>query len=114
MYESGVFYVDGGFRLCIIKRGYKFSHVIYIDACKVKKKKLKGNKHSVISNYPIKKLARKLLQPKTFWGSDKYIPKGTKKLLRQAIDEFGGESPLERSERGDSHHHQPARGANNE
>jgi hypothetical protein len=100
MYESGVFYIDGGFRLCIIKRGYKFTHVIYLDACKVKKKKLKGNRHSVRSKYPTTKLASKFLQPKTSWGADKYIPKGTKKLLRQAIAEFVGESPLERSERG--------------
>ena len=44
MFESGLFFIDGGFRPAIVKKGWKWTHAMYLDGSTIRCKRILSSK----------------------------------------------------------------------
>ena len=88
---SGMFYVDNGFRLCIAKSGYKWAYLVYINANKLKCKKLRNQKTGKPrpipghTRYNTADVARSFLNGRSLNGTTRIMSKRAKSILQDIV-----------------------------
>lgn len=92
MYNCGTFYIDGGFRPCISKQGHKWAYMIYLNANKVKCKRIRNQKTGVpkpimgTKEHSIESVAKSFLKKKSCCGTDRKMTKKAKSILTEIIN----------------------------
>lgn len=89
-FESGTFFVENGFRPAIVKKGRKWAFVMFLDGSSVRCKRVLKSK---VSNpkpiggsveYTTERLAAQFLSRKTLNGTDRFITKRARTMLKAA------------------------------
>ena len=92
MINSGLFYIDNGFRIGISKRGRKWASVLYLSGGKVKARKVRSVKLKAPKPlcgtrvYSTRQVAKRLLGATTM-GVKREMSKRTKGILQSIIQE---------------------------
>ena len=78
-------FVEGGFRVAIVKEGPKWAKAVFIDGSNVKVRKVKGAMTiTPIEGYTLRKLACVMLRRKNSLSGKRHISKGARKILEDA------------------------------
>jgi hypothetical protein len=89
-FDSGMYFIDGGFRPAITKTGYKWTFVIFIDGTRIRCKRMLSSKvgraRPIGGNKPYStaELAGQFLIRKTLTGQRYRIAKRTRTMLQAA------------------------------
>ena len=87
MTDSGLFYIENGFRPSVVKRGYKWSYVLFMSATRIKCKRVRnvklGKPHHMIGTRPYNTSELAL----RFLSTDKIISNNAKSILRSMVQE---------------------------
>lgn len=92
-YVGGTFYIDGGYRPCIAKKGHKWTYIMYLRGSGVRCKRLKNRKTGIpkpivgMKSYSLQQLACEFLRKKSALGTTRHIPKKAEQLLNTLIDQ---------------------------
>lgn len=93
MTNSGLFNVENGFRVAVLKRGYKWTYLYFIDGTKIRCRRIRsakiGQRKEIggRNQYSTAELAKKFLTIKTLTGGKYYMSKATRRTLTQIAGE---------------------------
>ena len=90
---AGTFHVEGGFRPCLAKAGYKWSYLLYVKGTKLKCKRLKSQKTGRVrpivgmKEYDPILLAEAFLSNSRLTGKPRVMSKKAKVILTETLED---------------------------
>ena len=89
-FDSGIYFVDNGFRPAITKKGWKWTYIMFIDGTRIRCKRMLSSKIGDprpiygTKPYSTAELAHQFLTRKTLTGCRYFITKQCRTMLQAA------------------------------